>query len=115
MFYRRKYYIVANQYLDEFNKLFNEVNLPNQLKHGTRIVGRWMLPLDENRVEVFAIWEYDSKDEYERIEANIRSDETHVQRIADWYKSKGGRDIVHRDWFLEVRNEEIYSTVPTLN
>ncbi len=74
-----------------------------------------MFPLDEDRVEIFAIWEYDSKEEYERIESNIRSDERHVQRIKSWYESKGGRDTVFRDWFLEVRNEEIYSTVPTSN
>ena len=115
MFYIRKYYVLAKQHVEKLNKLFNEINLPNQIKHGAKLVGRWSLPLDEKRVEVFAIWEYDSKEDYERIETNVRSDSAHAKRIKDWYESKSGRETVYRDWFLEVRNEEIFSTVQTSN
>ncbi|MEN9521007.1 MAG: hypothetical protein RLZZ381_3595 [Cyanobacteriota bacterium] len=31
-----------------------------QLKHGTRFIGRWMMPLENGDVEIFAIWEYSS-------------------------------------------------------
>ncbi len=39
MFYRRKYYIVKSEFVEVFNDLFNHVNLPNQLKHGSRLIG----------------------------------------------------------------------------
>ena len=42
MFYRRKYYVVNNDFVEVFNKHFVENNLPNQLKHGAKLVGRWM-------------------------------------------------------------------------
>ncbi len=42
MFYRRKYYIVKNEFIEIFNEHFNKTNLPNQLKHGSRLIGRWM-------------------------------------------------------------------------
>jgi hypothetical protein len=60
LFYRRKHYIVKNEFAATFNKLFNDINLPNQLNHGSRLVGRWMLPHSESANEIFAIWEYDS-------------------------------------------------------
>jgi hypothetical protein len=71
-----------------------------------------MMPLENNEVEIFAIWEYDSKAEYERIEAGIRSDEAHVARITAWFESQGGREHVRNECFVEIRNEEIFNTVP---
>lgn len=111
MFYRRKFYIVKNEFVDVFNRHFNETNLPNQMKHDTRLIGRWIVPRDESTTEIFAIWEYDSRDQYEEIEAKIRSDKEHVQRIQDWYDQYGGRDRVYKEYLLEVRNEELLSTV----
>ena len=105
--------MVTEDFVEDFNKLFNEINLPNQLKHGTRFVGRWMMPLEQGRVEVFAIWEYNSKNDYELIEAQIRSDEEHVAKSREWYESHGGRESVFQNYILEMRNEEIFSTVPT--
>ena len=35
MFYRRKYYIVKNEFVEIFNEHFNNTNLPNQLKYGS--------------------------------------------------------------------------------
>ncbi|RSD22520.1 NIPSNAP family protein [Mesobacillus subterraneus] len=111
MFYRRKFYIVKNDFVETFNKLFNEINLPNQLKHGARLTGRWMLPHSEGMTEIFAIWEYDSYEEYLEIENNVRSDGPHVNRIKNWYEQHGGREHVHREYLLEVRNEKLQSTV----
>ncbi|MCR8646037.1 NIPSNAP family protein [Paenibacillus sp. N1-5-1-14] len=112
MFFRRKFYIVNNDFIDIFNKHFNETNLPNQLKNGARLVGRWMAPHSENTTEIFAIWEYDSFEKYEEIERNVRSDKEHHKKIVEWYERHGGRERVYEEYLLEVKNEELISTVP---
>lgn len=111
MFYRRKFYIVKNEFIEPFNTLFNDINLPNQLKHGTRLTGRWMLPHNEETTEVFAIWEYDHYDAYLEIENNVRSDKEHLKRIHNWYEEHGGKEFVQKQYFLEARNEKLISTV----
>ncbi|WP_409271744.1 NIPSNAP family protein [Neobacillus sp. SCS-31] len=111
MFYRRKFYIVKNEFVEVFNKHFNETNLPNQLKHGARLVGRWMVPNDERTTEIFAIWEYDSYEKYQEIEANVRGDREHVARVNRWYEANGGRDFVVGEYILSVRNEELKTTL----
>ncbi|MGM7722980.1 NIPSNAP family protein [Metabacillus sp. Hm71] len=111
MFYRRKFYIVKNEFIEIFNAHFNETNLPNQLKYGARLIGRWMIPNDETTTEIFAIWEYDSYEKYQEIEAKVRGDKEHIARIMNWYEKNGGRDYVYNEYFLEVRNEFLKSTL----
>ena len=111
MFYRRKSYIVKKEFVDIFNRHFNETNLPNQLKRGAKLVGRWMCPIDEETTEIFAIWEYDSYEQYVEIESNIKADKSHVQRILNWYDSHGGRDFVYQNYILQVKNERVESTI----
>lgn len=111
MFYRRKYYIVKYDFVETFNKLFNEINLPNQLKHGSRLVGRWMLPHSESTNEIFAIWEYESYEEYLEIEERIRGDKEHITRIKNWYEEHGGRDRVYSEYIVEVKNEKLITTL----
>ncbi|WP_227396048.1 NIPSNAP family protein [Jeotgalibacillus aurantiacus] len=111
MFYRRKYYLVKNEFVDAFNQHFNDTNLPNQLKNGSRLVGRWMRKQDENLTEIFAIWEYDHYDQYVEIETRIKQNEAHVQRIRDWYEKHGGRDYIYKELIVEVKNEALESTV----
>ncbi|WP_226673434.1 NIPSNAP family protein [Rossellomorea aquimaris] len=111
MFYRRKYYTVKNDFVEIFNQHFNNTNLPNQLKHGSRLVGRWMKDRGDGTSEIFAIWEYDSYEDYVGIENKIRSDEAHVKRIQEWYEENGGRELIGKEYILEVRNEVIESTV----
>ena len=111
MFYRRKFYIIKNEFVEDFNILFNEINLPNQIKHGARLVGRWMKPIDEETTEVFAIWEYDSYDRYTEIEDNVRSDQDHLARIRAWFEKHGGRNYIQKEFILEMRNEPLYTTV----
>lgn len=111
MFFRRKFYIIKNEFVDVFNEHFLETNLPNQLKHGARLVGRWMLPHDQTSTEIFAIWEYDSFQRYKEIEANVRADQEHLKRIRDWYEKHGGREHVFKEYCLEMRNEELTSTL----
>ncbi|MGM0840106.1 MAG: NIPSNAP family protein [Bacillota bacterium] len=111
MFYRRKFYLVKKGFVETFNDHFNHTNLPNQLKHGSRLVGRWMKEHDKETVEIFAIWEYDSHDDYMKIETSIRNDEAHLKRIRDWYEEHGGREHVAREYIIEMKNEELESTI----
>ncbi len=110
MFYRRKSYIVTSDFVLSFNAHFNDTNLPNQLKNGARLVGRWMRDNQDKTFEIFTIWEYNSYKDYVRIENNIRNDQAHVQRIQEWYENNGGREHVLSQYILEVRNEVIEST-----
>lgn len=73
-------------------------------------MGRWMKDNKNNTIEIFAIWEYDSYEDYVKIENNIRGDEAHVHRINEWFEKNGGRDGVQK-YILEVRNEVIISTL----
>ncbi|NHM32267.1 NIPSNAP family protein [Neobacillus terrae] len=111
MFYRRKSYIVKSHFVENFNEHFNKTNLPNQLKQGSRMVGRWMKDNQDHTFEIFAIWEYDSYEHYIEIEKNIKNDTAHIQRIKDWYEKNGGREHVFKEYILEVKNEEVRSTL----
>ncbi|QJD83037.1 NIPSNAP family protein [Cohnella herbarum] len=110
MFFRRKYYVVSNDFVEVFNRHFMENNLPNQLKHGSRLVGRWMAPHSETTTEIFAIWEYDSKERYEEIERNVRNPEQ-AKRVNAWYDSQGGRERVYKECIFHVNDSEIISTL----
>lgn len=79
MIYRRKTYIVASAVVEEFNALFNEILLPAQQKYGARLIGRWHAPVDEETSEIFAVWEYDTMDQYEEIERSIKADAEHLR------------------------------------
>ncbi|WP_108672514.1 cytoplasmic protein [Peribacillus acanthi] len=111
MFYRRKYYIVKNEFVSKLNTLFLEVNYPNQIQKGARLIGRWMTPKNETTTEIFAIWEYDSYEKYIEIEDKVRGDIEHVNRIRNWYELNGGREYVYKEYILEVRNEKLESTL----
>ncbi|MEK5475685.1 NIPSNAP family protein [Paenibacillus sp. FSL R5-0407] len=115
MFYRRKYYIVKNEFVEIFNSHFNEINLPNQTKHGARLVGRWMSQHDESTTEIFAIWEYDSYETYRAIETKVRGDMEHVSKIEQWYEKFGGRENVFKEYILDVKNDQIFSTLSNEN
>lgn len=111
MFYRRKSYIAKNDFVENFNAHFNNSNLPNQLKYGSRLIGRWKKDNGDGTSEIFAIWEYDSYDDYVEIESKIRNDKAQVERVKDWYENNGGREHVFTMNILEVKNEAIESTV----
>lgn len=111
MFYRRKFYIVKKEFVEIFNNHFINTNLPNQLKHGSRLIGRWMKDNEDGTVEIFAIWEYDSYEDYIEIESKVRSDKAHVNRVINWYEKNGGKEHVVKEYFIEVRNEELKSTL----
>ena len=65
----RTYHAVAER-LDAFNAFFVDHLLPVQIRHGARLVGRWVT--GDGRV--VAIWEYDDLAHYEQVQAAVRTD-----------------------------------------
>jgi hypothetical protein len=70
MFYRMRIYQSVRENLPLFHDFFRSHLLPVQLRHGARLIGRW--ETEDGRV--VAVWEYDDRAAYERIEAAVRSD-----------------------------------------
>jgi hypothetical protein len=62
-------YESVRENLPLFLDFFRRHLLPVQLRHGARLIGRW--ETDDGRV--VAVWEYDDRAAYERIEAAVRS------------------------------------------
>lgn len=110
MIYRRKTYIVASAVVEEFNALFNEILLPAQLKYGARLIGRWHAPVDEETSEIFAVWEYDTMDQYEEIERSIKADAEHVARVQERY-ARIGKDRIDTGLRQPVKQQFFESTV----
>lgn len=74
MLYRRRIYRIRPVQLAPFTAFFEEFLLPNQLKHGATLVGRFVT---EAKDEVMALWAYESHEAYERIQAAVRQDPLH--------------------------------------
>ncbi|RPF53400.1 NUDIX hydrolase [Aquisalibacillus elongatus] len=74
MFFRRKTYQISSDQIETFNNFFHHYLLPNQLAHGAKLVGRWV---NEEKSEIMAMWEYESKEHYEKIEQKIKQTELH--------------------------------------
>ena len=70
MIYRLRIYKAVPENLLAFHEFFRDYLLPIQVRHGARLVGRW--ETDDHRV--VAVWEYDDRGSYERIEAAVRAD-----------------------------------------
>jgi NIPSNAP len=68
--YRMRIYDTVRENLPLFHDFFRTHLLPVQLRHGARLIGRW----ETDDARVVAIWEYDSRATYERIEAAVRHD-----------------------------------------
>ncbi|ONI92446.1 hypothetical protein ALI22I_04130 [Saccharothrix sp. ALI-22-I] len=70
MIYRMRIYTAVPENLPAFHEFFRDWLLPVQLRHGARLVGRW--ETEDGRV--VAVWEYDSREAYEQVEAAVRAD-----------------------------------------
>lgn len=70
MLYRMRIYRAVPENLTAFHEFFRDYLLPVQLRHGARLIGRWQT--DDHRV--VAVWEYDDRRAYERIDAAVRAD-----------------------------------------
>ena len=46
--------------------------------------------------EVFAIWEYDSYEQYKEIESKIRNDEKHTKKYMNGMKNMAGNNMFFR-------------------
>ena len=77
MIYRRRTYQVRPDQVAPFTAFFQEYLLPNQTKHGARLVGRWV---NADQTEIVALWEYHSLEAYQAIQAAVAADDLH--RIA---------------------------------
>ncbi len=70
MIYRMRIYDTVRENLPVFHDFFRTYLLPVQLRHGARLIGRW--ETEDGRV--VAVWEYDDRAAYDRIEAAVRAD-----------------------------------------
>lgn len=70
MIYRMRMYDTVRENLPIFHDYFRRHLLPVQLRHGARLIGRWQT--EDGRV--VAVWEYDDRQAYERIDTAVRAD-----------------------------------------
>lgn len=63
-------YQTVRENLPLFHEFFRTYLLPVQLRHGARLIGRW--EAEDGRV--IAVWEYDDRSAYERVEAAVSAD-----------------------------------------
>lgn len=110
MIYRRKTYVVASSFVEEFNALFNDILLPSQLKYGARLIGRWHQLMDDETSEIFAMWEYDTFEQYEEIEQKIKSDNGHIMRVQERFDQMG-RDRYKEVFRTDIKQDFFESTV----
>ena len=75
MLYRVRRYVAVPERLEAFRDFFHGHLLPIQVRHGARLIGRW----ETDEQEVFAIWEYDDRAAYDRIDAAVRADPASVK------------------------------------
>jgi hypothetical protein len=66
----RTYRTVDDTSAAAFHQFFRDWLLPVQRRHGARLVGRW--ETDDGRI--VAVWEYDDREAYERIQAAVNAD-----------------------------------------
>jgi NIPSNAP protein len=99
MIYRMRIYRTGPDPAAVFHDFFRTWLLPVQLRHGARLIGRWETEDDR----VVAVWEYDDRAAYERIQ-------TAVSRDSD---SRGAQEHRKRLPVMFTEQEEIfmYSTV----
>jgi 8-oxo-dGTP diphosphatase len=74
MLIRKKTYKILPKNVQVFNDFFHTYLYPNQIKHGSKLIGRWV---NESCDEITALWEYKSFKEYQLIEEKIRSTQLH--------------------------------------
>jgi len=70
MIYRLRIYKAVPEALPAFHDFFRKHLLPIQQRHGARLIGRW--ETEDGRV--VAIWEYDDREAYERMNSAVEAD-----------------------------------------
>src|SRR5215467_11548109 len=91
-------YQAVPENLPLFHEFFRRWLLPIQQRHGARLIGRW--ETDDGRV--VAVWEYDDRAAYQRIESAVRKDPDLIlaqqhpgPAAADCYLQGGGLHVEH--------------------
>ncbi|KRG11965.1 hypothetical protein ACA29_12730 [Lederbergia galactosidilytica] len=64
----------------------------------------------ENEVEIMAIWEYDSLEDFKMIEDKVREDHAHIARVRNWYEKMGGSENL-KNIFYKSEQDFFESTV----
>lgn len=78
MFYRRETYRVLPEKMDGFNEYFHKFVLPNQVKNGAKLIGRWVTGGND---EIVVMWEYPSFEEYLKIEERVLKDDMYKRAM----------------------------------
>ncbi|WP_078059899.1 NUDIX hydrolase [Gracilibacillus timonensis] len=99
MIYRKRTYKINADKYESFNNYFHSYLLPNQMKNGAKLAGRWT-NIEKNKVE--AMWEYKDMDDYYAIQQKVKDDP--LFQLAQ--KNKHSIDQV----ILEKKEEFLHST-----
>jgi hypothetical protein len=89
--YRLRIYKAVPENLPAFHDFFRDHLLPIQERHGARLVGRW--ETEDSRV--IAVWEYDDREAYERINAAVVADP--ASKMAQQYRAAIGPLFTERE------------------
>lgn len=91
--------MIKPEKLEEFNSFFHKYLYPNQMKHGAKLVGRWV---NDSKDEILAIWEYKNIEHYQNIEDKIKNSDLH-QTAKEKRKELG-------DLYIESNQDFLTST-----
>jgi hypothetical protein len=100
--YRYRIYDTVPGQESAFTDFFLAYLLPVQLRHGARLVGRW---LTDDGARVIAIWEYDSEESFNAIDQVVRADPDSL--VAQQYRREALPTM-----FTAVEEGFMRSTVP---
>ncbi|MFJ7730024.1 NUDIX hydrolase [Neobacillus sp. NPDC097160] len=98
MFYIRETFQILPEKISVCNEFFHDYVLPNHLKNGAKLVGRWVTDAED---EIITIWEYPSFEEFVKIEERVLRDEMHKQAQSQLQKL-GKLYLDHRKDFLTL-------------
>jgi 8-oxo-dGTP diphosphatase len=86
MIYKRHTYKIDPSTYEVFNTFFHTHVLPNEWKHGARLIGRWVTT---DKTEVTEMWEYVSKETYERIPHNHMRPDLYIEKKEEFLEATG--------------------------
>ena len=101
MLYRYRIYDTVPGQAAAFTDFFLAHLLPVQLRHGARLVGRW---LTDDGARVIAIWEYDSEESFKAIDQAVRT-------VPDSLVAQNRRSEALPEMFTSVEEGFMHSTV----
>lgn len=101
MIYRMRIYKPDTAQLETCHKVFYESVLPVHQKHGARLVGRWQS--EDGRIVV--LWEYDSRDDCERIQKAVHAD-VQSKRSEEARRAQGLLGADREEWLMISTSEK---------